>query len=191
MGTSRHGTAADEAQVMAPLGIPCLPWTKSVRALTVATLLSWTTACSISGEPPRDRIEAALPGLRGDVAGFEVVGPASHLGPDDVLRIGMASCVRHHCVPAGGTGDELSSTADREIADRNSSFATLQFQPPRDMPTALPLPGWFGPLRGYEEMGQVRQLSVVIRQGLWAEVIAHHSDSTQTCWRSNWRIPPP
>jgi hypothetical protein len=169
------------------LGIPLLSVTRIVRAIAVVLLLGWTAACSISGEPPRERIESALPDLNQHIARYDVVGPAANLSPDEVLRIAMASCVRYHCPPESSPGRDAVSGADGVIVDRNSLMAILEFQSPRNVPTTLPLPGWFGPIRGYEEMTQVRQLSVALRPGVWADVIARHSDSTRTCWKSNWK----
>jgi hypothetical protein len=176
---------------MAPVRAhPCLP-AGVVQAVAVVLLLGWVSGCSITGEPSRARIESALPSLRDQVAQMSVHGSetelTSGLSADDALRVAMASCVRYYCLPEGLPGVERRSLIDAELADRVPRRVALEFQSPQNVPTALPLSGWFGPLRGHEEMMQVRQLHIVLRQGQWAEVIARHEDDTWSCWRSNWR----
>jgi len=143
----------------------------------------------VTSDPPRDRIEAVLPSVLDHVAQVRVHGPAtgkSILGPQDgafevtaeqALRIALASCVRFYCTP-----DE------RAITERMgaSPGIVLDFLSPQDVPTSLPLPGWFGPLRGREEMERVEGLYLILEPGQWAEVTARHADGTWSCWKSNW-----
>jgi len=145
----------------------------------------------MTSDPPRARIEAALPSLLEQVARVKVYRPAgenSTLGPQDAafestageaLCIAMASCVRFYCTP-----DEQQILEWMEA----SSGMVLDFQSPQDVPTALPLPGWFGPLRGYEEMKGVERLYLILELGQWSEVIARSTDDTWSCWKSNWEI---
>ncbi|MEA3345510.1 MAG: hypothetical protein U9Q78_04595 [Chloroflexota bacterium] len=144
----------------------------------------------VTGRPPRARIEAALPSLLEQVEQVTVYGPDEGkrtLQPQDVafdstvreaLRIAMASCVRFYCTPR-----------EEAILGRmeTDSGIQLDFQPPQDVPTALPLPGWFGPLRGCEEMKGVESLYLILEKGRWAEVIARGADGTWSCWKSNWQ----
>ena len=152
--------------------------------------LSW----SITSHPPRQRIEAALPNLLDQVARVRVYGPANEnnlLRPQDMafgptvgeaLRIAMASCVRFYCPP-----DEEGVLEQVETG----AGIVLDFESPQDVPTSSPLPGWFGPLRGCEEMKQVERLYLILGQGQWAEVIARSADGEWSCWKSNWEIEPP
>ena len=166
---------------------------KGWRWLAVTLLLCCLSGCQLhlTSNPPRARIEAALPSLLEQVAQVETFGPAGGeniLRPEDTafestardaLRIAMASCVRFYCTP-----DE------REILGRMEAHSgiVLDFQSPQDVPTALPLSGWFGPLRGCEEMRGVKRLYLILERGHWTEVIAHSADGTWSCWKSNWKI---
>ena len=104
---------------------------------------------------------------------------------EEALRTAMASCVRFHCPPDSVPSLERGSAQLPQLTMPNSQCILLDFQSPQDVPTALPLPGWFGPLRGSEEMRQVERLCIILQRGRWAEVIAHHADSTWSCWKSN------
>jgi len=158
----------------------------------VVLLIGWTSGCSLTGEPPRGRIEAALPNLREQVSRMTTPGPsagaASELSVDDLLRVSMASCVRYYCSPDGAASSQLGLPDSGPPDDQEARLILIDFFSPQDMPTALPLPGWFGPLRGREEMRQVVRLQVTLTRGRWPDVIAHHADATRSCWRSNWRI---
>lgn len=166
-----------------------------VLALGTATailLMGWTSGCALTGDPPRARIEAALPGLRKQVLQVTVRGSSAQLTPEvsaeDLLRVAMASCVRYYCPPEGAPGSEHASPDSALPASQESHLIVLDFRSPQNVPTALPLSGWFGPLRGSEEMKQVTHLQITLERGQWPEVTAHHADATQSCWRSNWRI---
>lgn len=157
--------------------------------LPVLLLLGCLRGCQLTSDPPRARIEAALPNLLGRVAQVRVYRPASGKGTlgsqdaafdptaEEALRIAMASCVRFYCTP-----DEQQVLGRMEA----SSGIMLDFRSPQDVPTSLPLPGWFGPLRGREEMKQVERLYFILEEGQWAEVIARRADDTWSCWKSNW-----
>jgi len=171
----------------------------SLASLIVFLLLCCLSGCqrisppSLTSRPPREHIEAALPHLLEQVARVRVYGPAKEnrvLGPQhgtsrptvgEALRVAMASCVRFYCTPDEERVLQRVKTASGTILD---------FEPPQEVPTSSPLPGWFGPLRGYEEMGQVERLYLIPEQGRWTEVIARGASGDWSCWKSNWRIEP-
>lgn len=163
------------------------------RWLVMTLFLCCLSGCQLrlTSNPPQARIEAALPSLLEQVAQVETFGPskdANILRPEDAafeptareaLRIAMASCVRFYCTPDEG-----------EILERMEAHSgiVLDFQSPQDVPTALPLSGWFGPLRGCEEMEEVKRLYLILEPGHWTEVIARSTDGSWSCWKSNWEI---
>jgi len=149
--------------------------------LAVLLLLGCLPGCQLTSDPSRARIEAVLPSLLEQVAQVTVYRSAREntFEPtaEEALRIAMASCVRFYCTPDEG------AILERMEA---SSGIVLDSQSPQDVPTSLPLPGWFGPLRGCEEMKGVERLYLILERGQWAEVIACSADGTWSCWKSNW-----
>ena len=108
----------------------------------------------------------------------------------EALRIAMASCVRFYCTPDEEAILERMEASSAQIPSSTGGIV-LDFQSPQDVPTSLPLQGWFGPLRGCEEMKRVERLYLILEWGQWAEVIARSADGTWSCWKSNWEIEPP
>jgi hypothetical protein len=167
-------------------------WSYALAARLGAALLSLAcvSGCQLSSDPPRARIEAALPSLLQKVSGMTEYGPSaertSESGTEEVLRIAMASCVRFYCLPDDIPNLARGQAPMPELTSPDSQLILLDFRSPEDVPTALPLSGWFGPLRGYEAMRQVERLAIILERGQWAEVVARHTDGTWSCWKSNW-----
>ena len=62
----------------------------------------------------------------------------------------------------------------------------LDYYSPQDLPTSVPLAGWFGPLRGFEQMHAAVRVYLIPERSWWTEVIALSAQGTWTCWKSNW-----
>jgi len=162
----------------------------AARGGVVLLFLGSITGCQLSSDPPRARIEAALPSLLDEVAQVTVYGSVTETGfepsAEEALRIAMASCVRFYCPPDSVPSFERAPAHNPAPTTPSSRSVMLEFRSPQDVPTALPLPGWFGPLRGREKMAQVERLGIILEQGQWAEVIARQADGGWSCWKSNW-----
>ena len=104
----------------------------------VILLMGWTSGCALTGDPPRARIEAALPGLRAQVDQVTVHASGTQFEPEisseDLLRVAMASCVRYYCPvedtadPDGGLASDPEITA--QTARRQVRDAELRANPP-------------------------------------------------------------
>jgi len=174
------------------------------KRVPLCTLIALLLLCCLSGcyqipswslgsHPPRAWVEAGLPNLLEQVARARVYRPGNEsnvLRPQDTafeptvgeaLRIAMASRVRFYCAPdEEGILQQVGTGAG----------IVLDFESPQDVPTSSPLPGWFGPLRGCEEMKQVERLYLIPEHGQWTGVIARSADGNWSCWKSNWETEP-